>query len=153
MSLNQCQFIGNVGGDPEIVVMDDGRKLAKFNLATNEIWTDKQTGKQKEQTEWHRIIVWNERLIGFLENHVKKGSSLFVQGPLRHREYEKNGEKRWASEIVINWEGKISFAGGKREVGGNRPPDPESPEDGANIRTRGEPQGQAEVDLDDEIPF
>ena len=154
MSFNQCTFIGNVGNPPEIRTTESGRKVAQFSLATSERWTDKASGQQKEKTDWHRIIVWNERLIGFLEKYVDKGASLLVQGPLRHRKYDKDGEDRYVSEIVIDWEGTIKFAGGKREGGGNRPPDAQDPHDGANVRDRdGGPVSHEASDLEDEIPF
>jgi single-strand DNA-binding protein len=163
--LNQWSGIGNVGRDPEFGETKSGLPVANFSIAT----TDYKVvdGKRIERTEWHRIVVWNEHLLEKVLPHVKKGQSLSVQGPLRHRSYQdSSGKERSASEIVLTFDGKIRLLGSKKE--GHGPahhPMADSPDDGANIRERemppreaGDPGPSAEGDrvhddLDDEIPF
>ncbi|MGX1353344.1 single-strand DNA-binding protein [Bradyrhizobium elkanii] len=99
--LNQVQLIGNVGGDPEIKTLQNGSVVANFSIATSESWKDKATGEKKERTEWHRIVVWNEGLCSVIEQYVRKGSKVFVQGELQTREWEKDGDKRWSTEVVL----------------------------------------------------
>lgn len=99
--LNQVQLIGNVGGDPEIKTLDSGGVVANFSIATSESWKDKTTGEKKERTEWHRIVVWNEGLCGVIENYVRKGSKVFVQGELQTRKWEKDGIERYSTEVVL----------------------------------------------------
>jgi len=99
--LNQVQLIGNVGGDPEIKTLQNGSVVANFSIATSESWKDKSTGEKKERTEWHRIVVWNEGLCSVIEQYVRKGSKVFVQGELQTRDWEKDGQKHYSTEVVL----------------------------------------------------
>lgn len=159
---NEWVGIGYVGADPEIRNMDDGRKVANFRLATSESWRDKQSGERKERTTWHSIVVWNQHLIDGVMPYIKKGSLIMVNGPILEREYEdKDGAKRWIKECVLNFDGKIKLMPDGKKDGSGRPPHAESPEDGADIRTRDSRGGEAMSSartgtgtyLDDELPF
>lgn len=97
MSVNKVILVGNVGGDPEIRTLESGTKYARFSLATNESYTDKQ-GQRQTQTEWHRIIVWGKQA-DIIEQYVKAGKLLYVEGRLRTTSYEKDGVKRYNTEI------------------------------------------------------
>lgn len=97
MSVNKVILVGNVGGDPEIRTLESGAKYARFSLATNETYTDKQ-GQRQTQTEWHRIIVWGKQA-DIIEQYVKAGKLLYVEGRLRTNSYEKDGVKRYNTEI------------------------------------------------------
>ncbi|UPK31799.1 single-stranded DNA-binding protein [Bradyrhizobium sp. 186] len=99
--LNQVQLIGNVGADPEIKNLQNGSVVANFSIATSESWKDKATGEKKERTEWHRIVVWNEGLCSVIEQYVRKGSKVFVQGELQTRDWEKDGVKHYSTEVVL----------------------------------------------------
>ncbi|MFZ5692477.1 MAG: single-stranded DNA-binding protein [Pseudomonadota bacterium] len=99
--LNQVQLIGNVGGDPELKTLQNGSVVANFSIATSESWKDKATGEKKERTEWHRIVVWNEGLCGVIEQYVRKGSKVFVQGEMQTRDWEKDGVKHYSTEVVL----------------------------------------------------
>lgn len=99
--LNQVQLIGNLGADPEIRTLQNGSVVANLSIATSESWKDKSTGEKKERTEWHRIVVWNEGLCSVIEQYVRKGSKVFVQGELQTRKWEKDGVDHYSTEVVL----------------------------------------------------
>ena len=102
MSLNKVTLIGNVGQDPEIRSTQDGRELANFSLATTENWKDKNTGERQSKTEWHRIVVFSQGLVGVIKNYVKKGSKLYIEGALQTRKWtDKSGIEKYTTEIVL----------------------------------------------------
>jgi len=96
--LNEAQLIGRLGSDPDIRYLSDSTTVANFTLATSEKWTDKRSGEQKEATEWHRISAFGS-LADIIRQYVRKGSLVFVRGSLHTREYEKDGIKRYSTEI------------------------------------------------------
>ena len=87
-SVNKVILIGNLGADPEIRRTQDGRPIANLRLATSESWRDKATGERKEKTEWHRVTIWNENAIKFIEEHLKKGDQVYIEGKIETRKYE-----------------------------------------------------------------
>jgi single-strand DNA-binding protein len=89
MSINKVILIGNVGTDPEIRNTNDGREIASFSLATSESWKDKNSGEKKEKTEWHRLVVFSQGLVGIVKNYVKKGSKLYIEGQLQDAGIDK----------------------------------------------------------------
>ena len=102
MSINKVILLGNVGGDPVIRSTQDGKKIATFSLATSEKWKDKSSNEAREKTEWHRIVVFSEGLVGIIEKYVKKGSKLFVEGSLQTRKWTGNdGQEKYTTEIVL----------------------------------------------------
>jgi len=98
-SVNKVILIGNVGKDPEIRQAGD-KRVANLSIATSESWKDRNGDKQ-ERTEWHRVAVWNEGLVNLIENYVKKGSKLYLEGQLQTREYEKDGQKHYSTDVVL----------------------------------------------------
>ena len=101
-SLNMSILIGNVGRDPEIKTFPNGGRVANLSIATSEVWKDKATGERKEKTEWHRISVRNDGLVGIVEKYVHEGDKLAVIGATQTRNYDdKNGEKRYITEIIL----------------------------------------------------
>jgi single-strand DNA-binding protein len=160
-SLNRAMLIGNVGQAPEIRSTQTGQRIANFSLATNERWKDKHSGEQRERTEWHRIVVFNEHLVGVIERFVDKGSQLFVEGKLQTRKWTDNaGVERYSTEIVLqNYDGDIRLLGSPNGSGGRPPPAepdsygsrPYSARHDAPSTLGGVARGGA--DLDDEIPF
>ena len=101
-SLNKVMLIGRLGQDPEIKNTQDGRSLCTFSLATSENWKDRNTGERKEKTEWHRIVVFNEGLVKIIEQYVKKGSNVFLEGQLQTRKWEdKEGIEKYTTEVVL----------------------------------------------------
>ncbi len=101
-SLNKAMLIGNVGKDPEIRHTQDGKEIANLVLATSDSWRDKNTGEKRERTEWHRIVIFKEGLIGIIKNYVGKGSKVFVEGSLQTRKWTDNqGNEKYSTEIVL----------------------------------------------------
>lgn len=100
-SVNKVILVGNVGKDPETRYMPSGGAVCNLSLATSETWKDKNTGQNQERTEWHRIVFFN-RLAEIVNEYVRKGSKLYIEGRLRTRSWEQDGVKRYATEIVAN---------------------------------------------------
>lgn len=162
-SLNKVQIIGNAGKDPEIRTSEKtGNKIASFSVATSETWTDKTTGEKKETTEWHRITVFNQNLVGIIEQYVKKGSKLYLSGKLKTRKYtDNNGVERYTTEIVLGaFDGEILLLDGKDKSGSTMPPPPEASD--FDDKTTGAAYQRAKDgwdtptpagDFNDEIPF
>lgn len=101
-SLNRVTLIGNVGNTPEIRSTQDGREIANFSLATSQSWKDNATGERKEKTEWHRVVVFSEGLVGIVKQYVKKGSKLCVEGQLQTRKWtDQAGNEKYSTEVVL----------------------------------------------------
>jgi len=97
---NRVQLIGNVGNDPEIKTLENGKKLAHVTIATNDKYTNDK-GEKVEQTEWHRVTAWG-KTAEIIEKYVVKGKEVAIEGKLTHRSYDKNGEKRYVTEVVVS---------------------------------------------------
>lgn len=140
-SINKVILVGSVGKDPEIRNTTTGKKIANFSLATSESWKD-ANGERKEQTEWHKVVVFNEGLAKVVENYVKKGSKLYVEGKLTTRKYEKDGVERYTTEVVLqNFNGNIVLLDNKQGTS-------------EKVDEYKEPvKTEVEPDFDDEIPF
>jgi single-strand DNA-binding protein len=165
MSFNKAIIIGNVGGDPEIKSMNNGDRVAQFSVATSERWKDKTSGERKESTEWHRVVVFNQPLIDVIDNYVSKGSQIAIEGQIKTRKWEKDGQNHYSTEIVIGrFNGSLTLLG-KREGGGDRDEHAygttRSRTDtagggfsgGERYDNGGAPREDFSADLDDEIPF
>lgn len=101
-SVNKVILIGNLGADPEIRRTQDGRPIANLRLATTETWRDKNTGERREKTEWHRVVVFNEGLCKVVEQYVKKGAKLYIEGQLQTRKWQnKDGQDQYSTEVVL----------------------------------------------------
>jgi single-strand DNA-binding protein len=101
-SVNKVILIGNLGADPEIRRTQDGRPIANLRLATSETWRDRNTGERKERTEWHRVVIFNENLCKVVEQYVKKGSKVYVEGQLQTRKWQdQSGQDRYSTEVVL----------------------------------------------------
>lgn len=101
-SVNKVILIGNLGKDPDVKEFQSGSKVANLNVATSTSWKDKSTGERKEKTEWHRVVVFDDRSAGFAEKHLSKGARVYIEGAIERREYQdKDGNKRDSFEIVI----------------------------------------------------
>ena len=114
-SVNKVILLGNLGQDPDVRTMQNGKKVCTFSIATSDSWKDKETGEKKEKTEWHRVVVFNEGLVGVIENYVKKGSKLYVEGSLQTRKWtDDSGTEKYTTEIVIQgYGGRIDMIGSK----------------------------------------
>ena len=110
-SVNKVQLIGNVGQDPEIRSFQTGGKVCNLSIATSERWKDRETKEQKERTQWHRVVVFNEPLINLIEMYVKKGSKLFIEGQLETRKWtDASGQEKYSTEVVLRaYKGELTF--------------------------------------------
>jgi len=119
-SVNKVILIGNLGRDPEIRSTQDGMKIANLSLATSENWRDKNSGERREKTEWHRIAVFNDRLVDVIEKYLKKGSKIYVEGQLQTRKWtDQSGQERYTTEIVLQrYRGELTMLDGRADGGG-----------------------------------
>jgi len=113
-SVNKVILIGNLGNDPDIRSMQDGRKVANLSIATSESWRDKNSGDRREKTEWHRVIVFSEGLIRVIEQYLRKGSKVYVEGALQTRKWtDQSGQDKYATEVVLqNYNGTLTMLDG-----------------------------------------
>lgn len=109
--LNKVTLIGNLGGDPDVRYMPNGNAVANLTIATSERWKDKQTGQQQEKTEWHRVVIFG-KIAEVAGQYLKKGSKVFIEGKLQTREWEKDGVKRYTTEIVVDMGGRMLMLDG-----------------------------------------
>jgi single-strand DNA-binding protein len=156
-SVNKVILVGNLGRDPEIRSTSGGQRIANFSLATSENWRDRATGERKERTEWHRVVVFNERLVDVIEKYVKKGSKLYIEGALQTRKWTDNsGQERYTTEVVLqNFRGELTMLDGRGGGGGGEGASYEPDDAPAAASASGGARGARppSADLDDEIPF
>lgn len=101
-SVNKVILVGNVGKDPEVRSTTDGKEIAVFSIATTDTWKDKSTGEKKEKTEWHRVVVFNEGLVGVIKRYLKRGSRVYIEGSLQTRKWSDNaGQEKYSTEVVL----------------------------------------------------
>ncbi|XUY28242.1 single-stranded DNA-binding protein [Agrobacterium sp. rho-8.1] len=171
-SVNKVILLGNVGADPEIRRTQDGRPIANLRIATSESWRDRTSGERKEKTEWHSVVVFNEGLCKVIEQYVKKGAKLYIEGALQTRKWQdQTGNDRYSTEIVLQGfnstltmldgrgegggggsrGGDDYGSGGGNYGGGNDQPSSSSSRGGAS--RGGQPAGNFNNDMDDDIPF
>ena len=119
-SVNKVILIGNLGRDPEIRSTQDGTKVANLSIATSESWRDKSSGERREKTEWHRVVIFNERLVDVAERFLKKGSKVYLEGQLQTRKWtDQSGAEKYTTEVVLQrFRGELTMLDGKGEGGG-----------------------------------
>jgi single-strand DNA-binding protein len=150
-SVNKVILVGNLGKDPEIRTFQNGGRVASFSIATSESWKDKTSGERKEKTEWHRISVLNDNLVGIVERYLKKGAKVYLEGQLETRKWtDKDGQEKYTTEVVLRpFRGELTMLDGKRD--GAVSNDDMAP---AISSPRGNGGGApATAELDDSIPF
>ncbi|MFZ3035265.1 MAG: single-stranded DNA-binding protein [Parvibaculum sp.] len=156
-SVNKVILVGNVGADPEIRRTQDGRPIANLRIATSDSWRDKNTGERKEKTEWHRVVVFNEGLCKVIEQYVKKGAKLYIEGALQTRKWtDQAGVEKYSTEIVLQGFNSTlqmldSRGGGAGASSGGG--DYGDDDYGSSSRSSGGGKANFAADLDDEIPF
>ena len=162
-SVNKVILIGNLGADPEVRNMQDGRPVVNLRLATSESWRDKATGERRERTEWHRVVIFNEGLARIAEQYLRKGSKIYVEGQLQTRKWtDQNGQDRYTTEVVLQgFKGELTMldsragagagaGGGFGDSGGF------GAGGGMDAPAQGSGGGQPKDfsrDLDDDVPF
>ena len=151
--VNKVILVGNVGNDPEVRYMPNGNAVANISIATSDSWKDRNTGEQQERTEWHRVVFFN-RLAEIVEQYVKKGTKLYLEGRLQTRSYEQDGVKKYSTEIVANEMQMLDSRGAtgtNQEFGDQSNPPTSPPQDSVQ---NSEQQASANFDnFDDDIPF
>ncbi|MDU4128670.1 single-stranded DNA-binding protein [Pantoea sp.] len=162
--VNKVILVGNLGQDPEVRYLPNGGAVANITLATSESWRDKQTGENKEVTEWHRVVLFG-KLAEVAGEYLRKGSQVYIEGQLRTRKWQdQGGQERYTTEVTVNVGGTMQMLGGKQEGGqGNRPqqtqqqraPQQQSGMQQASTELQRPAQQSNEppVDFDDDIPF
>jgi single-strand DNA-binding protein len=167
-SINKVILVGNLGRDPEIRSTNDGTRIANLALATSETWRDRNSGERKERTEWHRVVIFNERLVEIAEKYLRKGSKIYVEGALQTRKWTDNqGQERYSTEVVLQrFRGELTMLDGARGGSGAMEggADYDDYSGGGDSPARGgtstgfggggsRSRTPASADLDDEIPF
>ena len=146
-SLNKVLLIGRLGADPEIKQMVNGKNVARISLATSQTWKDKNTGEKKEKTEWHRIVVFNEGLVNVIQQYLKKGSQIYIEGQLSTRKWkdEKTGQDKYSTEVILHgFNSTLTMLGG---------PNQNTISSQENKQSFDETPNSPQNDLDDDIPF
>ena len=160
-SLNKVMLIGNLGADPEVRRLQDGRAVCNLRIATSDTWRDKSTGERRERTEWHKVVIFNENLVKVAESYLRKGSKVFLEGSLQTRKYtDKDNIERYSTEIVLQqYNGQLTMLDGRNSGGGagegassGEDFGSSSPMRGGGGSGRGE-QSFQRGELDDEVPF
>ncbi|MDA0676283.1 MAG: single-stranded DNA-binding protein [Proteobacteria bacterium] len=172
-SVNKVILIGNLGRDPEVRFAQDGTKIVNFPVATSETWKDKSSGERKEKTEWHRVVIFNDRLAEVAERYLKKGAKVYVEGSMQTRKWTQDNQERYTTEVVLQrFRGELTMLDSRGGGGGDAGPSDAGDDMGGGGRygsssesggsrsqgggSRGGTGGSGGGtggDLDDEIPF
>jgi single-strand DNA-binding protein len=149
-SLNKVLLIGRLGADPEIKQMVNGKSVARLSIATGQSWKDKTTGERKEKTEWHRVVIFNEGLVNVVQQYLKKGANVYIEGALTTRKWkdESSGQDKYSTEVVLQgYNSSLTMLDGKtKNESSNLVSENKSSLPNDDIQT-------VNNDLDDEIPF
>ena len=148
-SLNKVQLIGRLGADPEVKQMVNGKSVARLSLATSQTWKDRNSGEKKEKTEWHRIVVFNEGLVNVVQQYLKKGAQVYIEGQLSTRKWKdvQTGQDKYSTEIVLQgYNSTLTMLGGSN-------PNNSTVLTSNKSNDFDQTNQQNNSDLDDEIPF
>ena len=155
-SVNKVTLVGNLGRDPEIRAMQNGDKIVQISIATSDRWKDKSTGEQKERTEWHRVVIFNEALGKIAEQYLKKGSTVYIEGQLQTRKWtdQQSGQEKYTTEVVLQrYRGELTLLGSRPDNQLNNEYK-NSQIDQSDVQVdRNSSNSSVASDLDDEIPF
>ena len=159
-SVNKVILVGNLGRDPEIRSTGEGARIANLNLATSESWRDRNSGERKERTEWHRVVIFNERLVEVAEKYLRKGSKIYIEGALQTRKWtDQQGVERYSTEVVLQGFNSVLTMLDKAGGGGDYRSDDGGSDFGAGGPSSAREKAPAMAgggkrgDMDDEIPF
>ncbi len=155
-SVNKVILVGNLGRDPEVRQLQDGSKVVQFSVATSERWRDRQSGENRERTEWHRVVIFNERLAEVAERYLRKGAKVYLEGALQTRKWTGNdGQERTTTEVVLGrFKGELTMLDGRGEAPMMGAPDMnDAPMAPSSPSSPSSSPGRVVHDLDDEIPF
>lgn len=150
-SVNKVTLVGNLGRDPEIRAMQNGDKIVQLSVATSDRWKDKNSGEQRERTEWHRVVIFNDALGRIAEQYLKKGSTVYLEGQLQTRKWtdQQSGQEKYTTEVVLQrYKGELTLLGSRPEN------QVENQFNNTQIdQTEQISEPNIASDLDDEIPF
>ena len=158
-SVNKVILIGNLGADPEIRRTQDGRPIANLRVATSDSWRDKATGERRERTEWHRVVIFNENLCRIVEQYLKKGAKVYLEGSLQTRKWQdKDGQDRYSTEVVLQgFNSQLTMLDSRGGGSGADNSDGDFGSSGPSPARERKPAlagaGKGGDDMDDEIPF
>ena len=160
-SVNKVILVGNLGADPEIRRTQDGRPIVNLRLATSETWRDKATGERRERTEWHRVVIFNERLGEVAQKYLRKGSKVYLEGQLQTRKWtDQSGVEKYSTEVVLQgFNSNLTMLDGRGGGGGSFGEEPggdfgsSGPVSSAPRRAVAAGGGSRNSDMDDDIPF
>ncbi len=157
-SVNKVILVGNLGRDPEVRSTQSGSRVANLSLATSETWRDRNSGERRERTEWHRVVIFNDRLVDVAEKYLRKGSKIYIEGQLQTRKWQdQSGQDRYTTEVVLqNFRGELTMLDSRSDGGGGGGGF-SSGGGGDDFGGGGPSSGSGgpgpSGDLDDEIPF
>ena len=161
-SVNKVILVGNLGRDPEVRSTQDGNKIVNLSLATSERWKDKNSGEQRERTEWHRVVIFNENLGRIAEQYLRKGSTCYIEGQLQTRKWtDQQGVEKYSTEVVLQrFRGELTLLGGRADTtagimdsggfGGGEVGYDQTPKTSGQASP---PPMRSANDIDDDIPF
>ena len=146
-SLNKVLLIGRLGNDPEVKQMQNGKNVARLSVATSENWKDKNSGEKKEKTEWHRVVIFNEGLVNVVQQYLKKGAQVYIEGQLSTNKYtDNNGQEKYSTQIVLQgYNSTLKMLGGGNQSG--------SMYDQSSSSSLPSDEPIPSSGLDDEVPF
>lgn len=157
-SVNKVILVGNLGRDPEVRHMQDGNKVVQLSIATSEAWKDRTTGERRDRTEWHRVVIFNDRIAEIAERYLKKGSKVFLEGQLQTRKWtdQTSGQEKYTTEIVIQkYKGELTLLDSRGEGSSSQVGESHTDYQPQRMAASGENASVANLtsDLEDEIPF
>jgi single-strand DNA-binding protein len=159
-SVNKVILVGNLGRDPEVRHSQDGSKIVHLSVATSESWKDRGSGERKERTEWHRVVIFNDRVGEIAERYLRKGSKVYLEGALQTRKWTgQDGQERYTTEVVLGrFRGELTLLDARGEGAGGYGGEPAYEPMGAGPGVGGRGGGRTDPagpppDFDDEIPF
>ncbi len=144
-SVNKVILVGNLGRDPEVRSAQDGSKIVSLSLATSENWKDRISGERKDRTEWHRVVIFNDKLAEVAEKYLRKGSKIYIEGQLQTRKWTDNtGQEKYTTEVVLSkYRGELTMLDGRQDSGS----------DAIDYESQSSPALKTSSRFDDEIPF
>ena len=149
-SLNKVLLIGRLGNDPEVKQMSNGKNVARLSIATSETWKDKNTGEKKEKTEWHRVVIFNEGLVNVVQQYLKKGAQVYIEGQIQTTKYtDNNGQEKYSTQVILQgYNSTLTMLGSSGGV--SRSDDGTINKDSSSLPSD---NNISSNDLDDEVPF
>ena len=151
-SVNKVTLVGNLGRDPEVRAMQNGDKIVQLSIATSDRWKDKNSGEQRERTEWHRVVIFNDALGKIAEQYLKKGSTVYLEGQLQTRKWtdQQSGQEKYTTEVVLQrYRGELTLLGSRSENQISNDQQNDQIDQSNQISM----SDDIASDLDDEIPF